>query len=222
MISPKPFNVAAVILAAGESSRMGCPKQLLTHDGKSLLSRSIESAHHAGCTDVIVVLGAKAEAILGSLGVAAEAGEVEGHLTTGSFLFTINPAWEHGLSSSIIRGIQLVQKTDADASLLMLCDQPFITPDDLKNLIAACQSSQFGIAAASYQGTLGAPACFSRSHFHHLQQLRGKRGAKHLLEMFSTDISIIDIEHAAIDIDTPADYARILQSNCHSSDITLN
>jgi molybdenum cofactor cytidylyltransferase len=118
------MSVAAVVLAAGASSRLGEPKQLATLGGETLLERTVRVAREAGCSPVVVVLG-------------AEYVQVLGNSVLGDVVTVINDKWEEGMASSIRLGVGtlgLVAK-DAEGVLLMTCDQPAVTVKHLSQLM---------------------------------------------------------------------------------------
>ena len=176
------MKVAAIILAAGASTRMGQPKQLLELGGERLLERALRVARQAGCEPVVVVLGASADRILAecSLDQATVA---------------INPEWGEGMASSVRCGVQQVA-SECDAALLMVCDQPAVTSDHLRKLVGRCTE---GPVASSYAGKRGVPACFPASYFGEFMLLRGDSGARNLLE----STPAIDLAGGELDIDTP-------------------
>jgi molybdenum cofactor cytidylyltransferase len=174
-------RVAAVILAAGASTRLGEPKQLAMLGGERLLERAVRVAVEAGCAPVVVVLGAQAERILAECDF--EAAQI-----------VINEAWSEGMASSIRAGIAAIAGV-CDAAVVMTCDQPAVTPDHLRKLAAACAGSS---AASAYAGRKGVPACFAAGHFPELNGLKGETGARSLLE----SAQAVDLELGELDIDT--------------------
>jgi len=185
-----------IILAAGESRRLGQPKQNLVFHNKTLLERAVEAALGSGCKPVIVVLGANA----GLIDIAVN----------GDVKLVHNPDWSEGMASSIRTGINELKKyNDADGVLIMLCDQPFVD----KELIAAMQTRQQqtgkAIVACSYGNTIGVPAMLNKSLFPELLLLKGNEGAKHILKDRPQELTIIPFEKGMVDIDTPDDYTRL-------------
>lgn len=185
-----------IILAAGESRRLGQPKQNLVFQNKTLLERAIEAALGSGCQPVIVVLGANAGLIDLS--------------TNGDVKLVHNPNWSEGMASSIRTGINELKKyNDVERVLIMLCDQPFV---DVK-LIGAMQTRQQQtgktIVACSYGNTIGVPALLSKSLFPELLLLRGNEGARHILKDRPQELTIIPFEKGIVDIDTFDDYNRL-------------
>jgi CTP:molybdopterin cytidylyltransferase MocA len=185
---------------------MGSPKQLLRVGGRSLVERAVRAARACRTHGVFVVLGAAEPE------VAAELAGLDVELLS-------NPEWPSGLASSIRCGIQAVasaRQADAggfDAALLLLADQPEVGPELLDELIATFDESDAadaGIVACEYAGTLGAPAVFGRRHFALLCELSGDAGARSLLADCGPELRRVAFEPAAVDIDTPDDYASLI------------
>ena len=183
------MRVAAIILAAGASSRLGKPKQLLELNGETLLRRAARSAFEAGCSPVVVVLGAEAECL-------------RDELTGLSVSVVVNGDWKEGISSSIRAGLAHV---NAERILLLSCDQPRVDGPALKRLVDLGLTSGKPIVASAYADTLGVPALFDRSLFGELLQLRGDEGAKRIILAQPERVARFAFPAAAIDIDTPAD-----------------
>lgn len=176
---------------------MGHPKQLIVHQGQPLVARAAAAAREAGADPVIVVLG-------------AHAAEVEPALADCAGVRTVvNPAWESGLASSLIAGLRAAMRDDAwDGVLATLADQPLIDADALRPLVAAFQGGA-RLVASGYQGVPGVPALFGREHVPELLTLTGEAGAGPWLRERSSDVTIIPLDAASLDIDTPADAARL-------------
>jgi molybdenum cofactor cytidylyltransferase len=191
-------SVAIVVLAAGASKRMGVPKQLLRHRGRTLLGHAIEAALRSTCRPIVVVLGANAEQIQS---------EVEGLPVQ----IVQNPHWATGLSSSIRAGIErLASAADpAEAVVLALCDQPLVCSADIEALVTAYRSTKHPIIASQYAGTLGVPALFARSVLPELLSLAGDGGAKQVIQRNVGRVWPVPCPHGAIDVDTFEDYDAI-------------
>jgi molybdenum cofactor cytidylyltransferase len=191
-------RIAAVVLAAGGSRRMGTPKQLLRYRGRSLLHAAAESACSVADGPVIVVLGA-----------SADASEIE---VAGLPVVTVrNPSWQRGIGSSIRTGIAVLSDEQVDAVLLMTIDQPLADSDILHALAAGFREGGVAICAAAYAGTLGTPALFARSKFADLLKLCDSEGAKQLL-LSEPNVGRVPFPGGEADVDTPDEYQRLLES----------
>jgi molybdenum cofactor cytidylyltransferase len=192
------LSVAAVVLAAGGSARMGSPKQLLRLGGETLIRRAVRTALASRCARVFVVVGAAAAAV--SRDIADLPVET-----------VVNASWADGMATSIRAGVEAVAAAEPrlDAALLTLADQPAITVDILDRIVAAGEDAAAGLVACEYAGTLGAPALYARRHFDALCRLRGDRGGKALLEAHRDTVVRVSFAPAAVDVDTPEDYRRL-------------
>lgn len=189
-----------VLLAAGSSSRLGGPKQLLMYKEHTLLQHSIEIALASLANRVIVVLGANA-GIIGT-GINKE----DDRLTC-----ITNDQWQEGLASSIRCGLQylLSQKPAPQNVLFMVCDQPYINTVLLNKLITLQRQTGHSIVASKYAKTAGIPAIFSRDLFPELLQLTGDKGARKLIEQQKEAVATVAFPLGTIDIDTMADYESL-------------
>ncbi len=193
---PAPFRFGAVILAAGASTRMGAPKQLLELDGRPLVVRAAEAALASPAWPVVVVLGAHAESIRPALARLP-------------VLIADNPAWAEGMAASIRAGIATLRQFSRglDAAVIALCDQPAFSAATIATLVAAQRATGRSIVAARYGGRHGAPALFLRAHFPALGALTGEEGARALLNDDPARVAAVDLPELALDLDTPADVA---------------
>jgi molybdenum cofactor cytidylyltransferase len=186
-----------IILAAGQSSRMGKPKQQLQYQGNSLLQHAINIALQSPYRPVVVVLGAFADDILPTI-------------TPKPIDVIINTKWEEGMASSIHAGIDYLQKTPGVSNaLIMLCDQPHVSSRLLTDMVRKKDQSDKGIVACAYNNTIGVPVLFDKKYFTDLLLLTGKEGAKKILTANPADIAIIDFPLGTIDIDTMSDYEKL-------------
>ena len=192
-------NIAGVILAAGGSSRLGEPKQLLTFRGATLIQRAVRAAAEAGCDPVIVVAGDSAEAI------RSELGEENG------IVVVENAEWRSGIGTSIRRGLEQLTRS-VEAVVLLTCDQPFVDATIVGKLMAERERTRRAIVASSYADTLGVPALFDRSCFDALLTLPDRSGAKSLIEARRDEAASIAFEEGAVDIDTPGDFERLKEN----------
>ena len=187
------MRITAIVLAAGGSTRFGKPKQLLLHEGEPLVRRAASAALGAGVSEVIVVLGANGDEIAGTL-----------HDLLG--VRTIfNRDWKTGLASSIKAGLDAID--EGDGVLITLADQPLIDSTALSRLISRFDETH-RIVASSYAATIGVPALFGIEYVDDLRTMSGDHGAGQWLRGRS-DVTLVPLDSAAIDIDTPADAARL-------------
>lgn len=188
-----------VILAAGGSTRMGTPKQLLAYGGTTLLGHAVETARSIDGAPVVVVLGAHAAEIRASTG-------------DPGLIFAENPGWRRGMGSSLRTGLAalVAGHPDVPAAIFMLCDQPLVSPETLAGLVAAHEEAGRPIVASRYAGTLGVPALFARALFAELLVCGDHRGGAQRIIRARRDQAIgVPFEHGAVDIDTPAEYEAL-------------
>jgi molybdenum cofactor cytidylyltransferase len=193
------FHFGAVVLAAGASTRMGEPKQLLRLDGRTLLRRTVDTLLASPAWPVVVVLGAHLESI-------------RPEVARLPVLIVENREWAKGLASSIRTGVRVLEafSLSLEAALLVLCDQPNLSPAAITRFIETHHRTGTSIVAAHYGGQPGPPALFARSHFHELMELRGAGGARPLLARHADLLATVDLPELAADLDTPADYRTFL------------
>ncbi|AMR34025.1 hypothetical protein A0256_22545 [Mucilaginibacter sp. PAMC 26640] len=186
-----------IILAAGASRRLGKPKQNLIYKGETLLQRAVNTAIASECSPVVLVLGANADAI-------------ESTLVPGKFTIVINPDWQSGMASSVKLGINEIAKDKTiDAAVIMLCDQPFVTPELINSLLHYRGTTGKTIIGSAYKNTVGVPALFDRSVFNKLEELQGDEGARLLLKNQAQDVFAVKFDEGIIDIDTAEDYSQL-------------
>jgi len=194
-------HIGAVILAAGESSRFGQPKQLVSFRGKSFVRRIADSATEAGCSPIVAVIGSHGEKV---------ARELERTNVTS----IENKSWQRGMGSSIRAGIRhLVENaTDIDAAVLLVCDQPAVDAQAIVRLIGLRKRTKKEIIASSYANTLGVPALFGRSFFRELLSLGDRAGAKSIILRNREHVAEVPFPEGKIDIDCWKHY-EILRSS---------
>lgn len=191
-------NTGIIILAAGNSSRLGTPKQLLPYHGKTLLLHIVEQALACQPTAVIVVVGAENEAISATL---------SNHDVTICY----NADWSTGMASSINKGLtQLI----AESSIVTNCiftvsDQPYLSVQNFTQLYTLQSESGKGIIASTYSDTIGVPVLFTQPYFEALLSLQGDHGAKKIAEQHLEDLVTIPFEGGSVDIDTPEDLIHL-------------
>jgi molybdenum cofactor cytidylyltransferase len=191
-----------IILAAGESKRLGNPKQLLSFDGNTLLSRVAKTACESMMCPVIAVLGAHAEKIRPTLNLPG-------------LNVVNNEDWQEGMASSLRKGLTSMMELypQVDGIFILVCDQPYLSHDLIKALIEAQRDAGLPAAAAAYNGKLGTPALFHKSLFSALLLLSGDTGARKMLERIRENVVEVDFEMGDVDIDTQADYERLLNKD---------
>lgn len=187
-----------MILAAGASSRLGQPKQLIKFEDKSLLQHMIDVGQEVDVTERILVLGAKSELIQ----------EV---IIPRTFSIIHNYEWQKGMSTSIHVGLKSLQLkcTDLKHVIILLSDQPFVTVDLIKQLIASQDESERCITTCTYANQMGVPAIFSHHFFDGLLALTSDQGAKKLIQRNLDHVRTIPFSKGAIDIDTPDDLDQL-------------
>ena len=191
-------KTAILILAAGNSSRMGKTKQLLPYKNATLLEWAIEQAQKSVVKNVFCVLGANKEVI-------------EKQLTSNIVEIIYNPNYKDGLSTSIVKGIEFLQEHNFDSALIMLADQPHVTSEYLNSLIEASKNNPSKLIASNYQGSVGVPAIFPKNYFNDLLDLKGDKGAKNFLLQQNNNVIKVNSTQNLLDIDTPEDYQHLLK-----------
>ena len=191
------MKTGVIILAAGSSSRLARPKQLIEFQGKKLIQKAINETQKSKADTLVVVLGWNPDLI--KTGFDSE------HIPN-----FINENWEEGMASSMQVGLRfLMEKEHPDQVILMLVDQPFVDADLLDRLMLEKENSGKGIVACSYLETLGVPAIFDQSYFEELLRLKGFEGAKKVILKNSDDVFAIDFPLGAVDLDTEEDLDRL-------------
>lgn len=191
-------NIALIILAAGNSSRLGKPKQLIVFYGETLLERIIREALESVCSPIVVVTGNDSETF-------------RQHLKGYNVQIVENKNWEQGMGSSISFGIErlIETKNDLDGVVLCVCDQPFVTADTVNNLVKVFQKQNSKIIASEYGDALGVPALFDKSLFAELADLQGKVGAKKIIEKYRGETFAVGFPEGEIDVDTEEDLEKL-------------
>lgn len=218
----KTQKIGAVILAAGESSRFGRPKQLVQFRRKSLVCRVAKAAIEAGCSPVVVVIGSDGEKVAREL-AATSVTKIE------------NKNWQRGIGSSIRIGMQALIKNgqssgravamtaqanstlsrrtkdhhSLEAVVLLVCDQPFVDANTIRSLIALRQTTEKDIIASSYANTLGVPALFDGSLFQELLSLGDEAGAKPIILRNRKRVAKLPFPEGKVDIDSWTDWKKV-------------
>ena len=193
--------ISAIVLAAGQSKRMGRAKQLLPFGDETILETVINSLAGSKVDEIILVLGHQAE-------------EIRESLSYTPAKTVINPSYQEGMSSSIICGMNAVDE-NADAVMIVLGDQPLIGRDVIDRLVKEYGDSDRGIVLPLYKKRRGNPVIFDIKYREKLSALRGDIGGRAIVDSDSEDVLEVNIESEAVicDIDEEDEYLRQLEKN---------
>ncbi len=193
------LRTGLIILAAGGSSRLGTPKQLLMLHGSTLIHRTASAAVNSMCRPIIVVIGSSAEA-------------VRNEVASLTVDYIENKDWRSGIGSSIRMGLQqLLQiQPQSEGVCIALCDQPFFSSKIIDELLHIQQQTGCLIAASDYGDGPCVPALFHSSLFPKLLELPDSAGAKSIFNQFADRTEILAFPQGELDIDTPADWENVL------------
>ena len=182
--------ISVIILAAGESKRMGKPKQLMPLGRTTILEQTVENCLNSKVNEVIVVLGHRAE-------------EAKRLIAARLVKLAINPNYQQGMSTSIIAGLNMVDSR-ARAVMIALGDQPFIDSQTLNRLIDEFYHHDKGIAIPVYRGRRGHPVIFAVRYKGELFRLKGDIGGREIIDRYPNDVLEVPVncEGIYIDIDT--------------------
>lgn len=184
------MKTGTIILAAGNSSRLGKPKQLIPYNGTNLLQNIVNIALEATNGPVLLVEGA------GTYPLSPHP----------RLKKVVNNKWERGMGSSIKLGLNtLVSQAQITQALVLLSDQPFVSIALIKTLIRKKTENPQAIVASFYQEAPGVPAIFDQSVFKQLNSIPDKVGAKKLLLNNPKQLSLVRFDEGNIDIDSPED-----------------
>ena len=191
------MNVTAIVLAAGTSSRMGQPKQLLQFEGRSLVRRAAEAAVSSRARQTIVVTGARSA-------------EVDAELAGLAVLLVHNPEYAEGMSTSLKAGLRAV-RPEVDAAVLLLADQPFVTSEIVDGLIDLYERTGAKIVRPRYGEVPGNPVLWDQSVFAELFEQEGDQGGRALLQKYATEVAWLELPDLGqqTDVDTPEAYAKL-------------
>jgi molybdenum cofactor cytidylyltransferase len=205
--APRAPHVAAVVLAAGQSRRMGALNKLVLEvDGKPMVRRAVETALAAGASPVVVVLGHEAE-------------RVREALAGTDVIFAENPDYAGGLSTSLKTGVAALPD-DVDGALVCLGDMPLVAPGDIARLLAAFNPAEGrAIIVPTRRGKRGNPVLWARRFFAEMREVAGDTGAKHLIGAYPELVAEVEMpgEAVLVDIDTPQALADLALSRSAAS-----
>jgi len=186
--------LSAILLAAGESKRMGEPKQLMPLGKHTLLEQAIDNLLNSSVDETIVVVGHKAE-------------EITRAIATKPVKIMFNPNYQQGMSTSIVAGLILVDPR-SQAVILALGDQPLVESRTINQLIDAFNSHDKGIAVPTHRGKRGHPIIFNIKYKAELLELEGDIGGREIIKNHPDDVLEVAVDSTSVisDIDTQDDY----------------
>ena len=190
------MDLRVVILAAGESSRLGYPKQTLKYQGKTLIERAIEVAKDVVDPKRILIL------------VGGYQNEVTAFIPEDMNIL-VNPNWKSGMGSTISHAVRNVSGS-CDSILFMPSDLPLLSGSDLQNIIDKADSSDRTIIYSSFDDGIGIPVLFKSELFEELKNIEPSIGAKKIILTHRENTELVRVPNAAFDIDTQDDVDRLL------------
>jgi molybdenum cofactor cytidylyltransferase len=198
MKTDKATFVSAILLAAGESKRMGKPKLLLPFGGGTILEKTVDNVLSSNIDEVIVVLGAEAQ-------------ETEKAIAGKPVKIVFNPDYHRGMSTSLICGLKQVS-SQAQRVMVALCDQPFIERDIYNKLVKESLNSCKGITVPLYKAKRGNPIIFTINYKDELLGLKGDVGGREILRRHPDDILEVAVDSGSIyiNLNTIDDYRSTL------------
>jgi molybdenum cofactor cytidylyltransferase len=189
--------ISGIVLAAGTSSRLGRPKQLLELDGRPLLQHVIDALVAAELDEVVVVLGHEADAIRGALVLAPAVRTV------------FNPRYSSGQASSLTAGLDAVDPL-AEAAVVVLGDQPRISPDLIRAAVAEWRTADAPVLRTYFGEVPGHPVVAARSAWPVLRDASGDEGARRVEDPAFVQAARLQAGAEPIaDVDTVEDYERL-------------
>ncbi len=191
------MRLAAMVMAAGGSSRMGQPKQVMDINGKPMILHVLEKLTYLDLAFTGCVTGANSQLIAATL--------------PADIRIIQNELWDRGLGTSVAQAIAYVDSIKAiDHVLIVLADQPFINNQDLQRMITLSAQFPGKCIASSYSGSPGVPVIFPRKFFKSLLHLEGDKGAKSFLTNLSmAHLHLYEHHQNLLDLDTPEDVSNI-------------
>lgn len=194
-------SVSAIVAAAGDSKRLGRPKQLLSLGESTLIELVVDNFLKSNLREVIVILGHRYE-------------EISSKLSAKPVRMVYNPAYSEGLSSSIKAGI-LAVNTDSSGVMIALGDQPLIGADIINLLIDTYQDGSKGIVRPAYRGKKGHPVIIDLKYKDEILNISGDIGCRDILLAHQDDVETVEVNSRVIllDIDTEEDYRAYFDSN---------
>lgn len=196
------IQTGVIILAAGDSSRLGQAKQLVEFKGKTLLQHTIDSVTEFSFASKLLILGANETEIL----KVTDSSDIE---------VLTNIDWEYGMSSSLKKGIEHLETfyPDINYAMVLLSDQPFVSKSLIEKLLIEQAKTNAKITASKYGDILGVPVIFEKSLFQEIKALKGDQGARKLIAKTPSEVAFVAFEQGIVDVDTPQDLERLKELN---------
>lgn len=190
-----------IILAAGSSSRLGRPKQLLEVNDTTFIAHVVRQASGIPNATIVVVSGAADQ-------------QIRTALSASNVQICFNPEWTEGMSGSIRTGLEALLRVDPEinACMLMVCDQPHVSTGLLQDMINLYETSGAGILACTYGNAVGTPAIFGAPFFDELKCLKGPEGAKRIITKYETNVVYLPFPKGIVDIDTAEEYVTFISA----------
>ena len=196
---PKTKNIAAILLAAGESKRLGYPKQLIEYKGIPMINYMIDTIRLGEIEDIFVVLGSHQKEIINII-------------KDPSINIIENKNWREGIHTSISAGVDYVE-SNYEAAVIFVVDQPFLFPEIIKKFIHLFSFSNSEIIACRVGGEQIHPVLFRKDMLKHLKSSREQKTGKHLIQEHLPLWLDFTNEKLLFDIDTKDDYQRLIHEN---------
>ena len=192
--------ISALVLAAGESSRMGTDKARLGYNNSTFLETILSTLAVAGIERVAVVLGHHAEQIRQSVKL-------------GGAEVVINPDYRLGQTSSLQMGLKALESPELEAIVLCLVDHPVVSVQTLRRLVDAFGESRSPMVIPTHQGRRGHPVVIGRALFEELKSLGPDAGANTIVRKHHEATQFVELNDPGIllDIDDPQSYRRLIQ-----------
>jgi molybdenum cofactor cytidylyltransferase len=195
-------DTAGIILAAGASTRLGRPKQLVLLDGQPLLERVINAALESNLDHIVLVLGSHAAEIKRALGSILDHNKLS---------ILVNPNYHTGMAGSLKMGIRQI-KNVYGAAMIILADHPNVDSGLINHLLARFQATDKAICVPTFKGRRGHPVCLSQKFYADIRSLTGDIGAREILRDHPDQLLTVELDsdRAFMDIDTKSDLERAI------------
>lgn len=190
--------IAGIILAAGESSRMGRDKALLPYQGSTFLENILKALATAGISRVAVVLGHHAE-------------EIQKALDLTETIIVINSDYQRGQTSSLQAGLRAIDRHDVESVLLCLVDHPAVRVETVRTLVNTYAASHAPVVIPMHDGRRGHPVLIGRELFEELDAIEPGQGANSVIRKYRERTQFVDVEDEGvlIDVDEPETFERL-------------